>query len=393
MSDTTSQPTADDETPVSPLELFFDLVYVFAITKIAGLIHHDHTPIGFANAALILAMMWWAWSQYTWATNAIGTDRASVRVALLAAMGATLAMGISIPEAFSAAGPWFALTYFSVRAFGLLVHWFGLRRDPEHQAALRTFIPLAFVATSIVVIGGFVPEHIRPWIWLFAFTVDIASAISAGRGGVRVAVSHFAERHQLFVIIALGEVIVAAGLTAAGVERTGWLVAALVATFIGAAVLWWAYFDWVADTIRERLLAYPIKLRVRYARDFYTFLHYPIVAGIILFAISAESAIAHPDESLPVYARVALAAGIGLYQFAFVAAAYWASRRVLVERITIAVATVAVFGASMNAVVAMLLSALIVAIGVGIESRTRSRHMQILAAQPADPGTQAPADE
>ncbi len=377
----------DDENPVSPLELFFDLVYVFAITKIAGLIHHDHSATGFANAALILAMTWWAWSQYTWAINAIGTDRKAIRIALLAAMGATLAMGIGIPEAFGSAGAWFGITYFSVRAFGLVIHWLGLRHDPEHQAALRTFIPLSFVASSIVLVGGFTPEAVRPWIWLVAFAVDIASAINAGRGGFRVAVSHFAERHQLFVIIALGEIIVAAGLTAGGVERTGWLIAALISTFFGAGMLWWSYFDWASDSIQARLLANPIEARAMLARDFYTFLHYPIVAGIILYAIAAEAAIAHPEQSLPDYSLVALGAGIGLFLFAFVAGTIRGIRRVLIERVVIAAAVgafVATFGTVLNATLTLFISALIIAVGLGVESRTRARQVQAAAAVPAE---------
>lgn len=372
--------TAPATDTASHLELFFDLVYVFAITQIVAVILDDHSAAGFARAALLLALMWWTWSQYTWAANAVGTSRPSIRFAVLAAMGATLAMAVALPDAFTSAGAFFAATYFAVNLFGILVYWLGLRHDAAHRSALLTYIPLAVTAPVLVLAGGFAGPGPRPWIWLLALGVDAVAALNAGRGSFRVAPGHFAERHRLFVIIALGEAIVAVGLTAAGLDRDGMLVAALVASFLAAAALWWAYFDWLGDAAEHALAAAPAGSGGPVARDLYTFLHLPIVAGIVIAVVAAEETVAHPGDPLPGFAAFALVSGLGLFLLGCAAVAFRASRGFLVERVVAAVliAVLAVVSGGIDAVFVTATAAAIVAVALLAERarlpRVEHRH-------------------
>jgi low temperature requirement protein LtrA len=297
---------------VTPLELFFDLVYVFAVTEVAALLEAGPSWGDAGRGALILALMWWAWSQFTWAANAVDVEGRPSRLVLLASTLASFFLALSVPTAFGGGGLRFGTAYLAVRFLGLGLYWLGLRHDPEHQAALRTFLPLASVAPLVALAGGVASPTARPWIWAAALALEVAAAAMAGRGEFRVASGHFAERHGLFVIIALGETIVAVGVAAAGLEPSAAVLWAAGLAVAGAAALWWAYFDRAAEEWEHALERLPVEARGRLARDTYTFLHYPIVAGIVGFAVAAEHAVAHPGETLEGPTRAVLAAGIGL---------------------------------------------------------------------------------
>jgi low temperature requirement protein LtrA len=256
---------------VTPLELFFDLVYVFAVTEVAALLEAGPSWGDAGRGALILALMWWAWSQFTWAANAVDVEGRPSRLVLLASTLASFFLALSVPTAFGGGGLRFGTAYLAVRFLGL-----GL------------------------------------WIWAAALALEVAAAAMAGRGEFRVASGHFAERHGLFVIIALGETIVAVGVAAAGLEPSAAVLWAAGLAVAGAAALWWAYFDRAAEEWEHALERLPVEARGRLARDTYTFLHYPIVAGIVGFAVAAEHAVAHPGETLEGPTRAVLAAGIGL---------------------------------------------------------------------------------
>jgi low temperature requirement protein LtrA len=302
-----------DELSVSPLELFFDLVFVFAVTQVAVLLHSDQTWAGAARALLILAMLWWLWGQYTWSLNGVGTESPLVRLALLAAMAGSLFAGIAVSGAFGDDGRAFAIAYVLVLVLALVVYWVGVRDDPSWRRSLMTYLPLAVLGAVVLLAGGFVDPPLRTWLWLGGMAIEFAAAVSAGRGDFHLRPGHFAERYGLFVIIALGESIVAVGLAAADEERTAAFAVALIAAFVGAAVMAWIYFDRLAETAEQRLRATSEPARSSMARDVYTFLHFPLVAGIVLTAVAADEIVAHPGEPLEAFGRAVLAGGVLLF--------------------------------------------------------------------------------
>lgn len=307
-----SGPATKERRAASPLELFFDLVYVYAVAQLVGLLHHDHSPGGYLRAGVALVLVWWAWSQFTWAANATDLSPTSIRLLLLGGMAAAFFLAQTLPAAYGDAGVAFGVSYLMVRALGLLLYWVGVRDDPDHRTALRTFLPLASVAPLVAVVGGVVPVPLRIWIWAAVIVIEVAAAASAGRGEFRVIPSHFAERNGLFIILALGETIVGVGLTVAGMPvGEVWLPALVI--LVGVSALWWGYFDRSAPGWESGMSALHPTARGPFARDVYTLGHLPVVAGIVLFALAAEEVVVHPWEALPGPGRVALAAAVGLF--------------------------------------------------------------------------------
>lgn len=361
---TTGQPAAETGAGTkrsSYLELFFDLVFVFAITQLAGLLHDDHSAAGWGRAALMAWLIWWAWSQFTWAGNAIDLDQAWVRGAMLAVTGVALLAATAIPDAFSADGAWFAVPYVAVRFSGLALYWGGLRGDPAHRQALRTFLPAASVSILLVLAGGLSPDDLRPWIWLLAVVVDLASVAAAGKGEFRVAPAHFAERHALILIIALGESIVAVGFTVADLAPRAVLVLGAASAFAIVATLWWDYFGWAHRLAEDRLTQEPDhQKRSSLARDLFTLLHLPVVAGPVVFAVGVEEALLHPDDPLDAFGRLAVGTGLVLFLAGFVAMAARAGAGLLVERAVAGIFVVVVLlvlGPALDAVAVLVVLA------------------------------------
>jgi low temperature requirement protein LtrA len=301
------------------LELFFDLVFVFAVTQLVGLLHDDHTVAGWARAGLVLWLVWWAWSQYTWAGNAVDLDRRPVRAAVLTVTATMLLAAAAIPTAAGGRALWFAVPYAAVRLAGLALYWHGLRGDPEHRAALRTYLPIAVLSPALVLAGGAAGGGVRFGLWSAAIAVDLVSVAAAGRGEFRVDPAHFAERHGLVVIIALGEAVIATGGSVAQAGPTAAPTALGGAGFAIAAGFWWCYFDWVHAAAEARLVAETdARGRAHLARDLFTLGHLPIVAGIVLYAAGIEEGISHPTDPLPPFGALALGAGVALYLGGFV---------------------------------------------------------------------------
>jgi low temperature requirement protein LtrA len=320
----------DDELTVSPLELFFDLVFVLAITQVAALLGADHTLAGLLRGALLLTMVYWGWSLYAWALNATGTGRMLVRLGLLAAMGTILLMAVVIPEAFADEGKYFAIAYFAYRMIGTGVYY--LAGDGGQRETMFAFFPLATAAALVALAGGFMSSGIRPWVWLLSLVIDLVATRAAERVDWHMNPGHFAERYGLLVIVALGETVIAIGVGLTGAEITSSLGVTLVASFVAVAALWWSYFDWVAAKVEARFRSLSGIPQSTFARDTYTMLHLPLIGGIVLFSVALEEIAAHPSDSLPPYGRWVMAAGITLVLFAFVAAAYRIARRVPMER-------------------------------------------------------------
>ena len=237
---------AADAQSVAFVELFFDLVFVFAVTQLTGLTAHDLTPYGILRSILLGWLIWWAWTQFTWTLNPADTTHPVVRIITLAATGVALVMAASVPRAFADDALWFAAPYVLVRVLGL-----GLqlrvdldRVDDGGHAGAVTFAGLSAIGLVLVLVGAVVDPTVRPWVWLLAILADIVAAAIAGRNTTwDLNPAHLSERHGLFVIIALGESLIVAGTAVANDERSLPLAAAAFASIVVASLLWWASFS------------------------------------------------------------------------------------------------------------------------------------------------------
>jgi low temperature requirement protein LtrA len=215
-----TEPTIEEEErKTSYLELFFDLIFVFAFTQVALLVLEDTSAAGFARSALVLALVWWAWSAYTWMTNAIDIESLVVRLIVLAAMAAGFFMALAVPDAYQDEGVRFAFAYFIVRVLHIALFGWGVRDDPGQRRALLRLAPWFLGAALVVLAGGFVDGDARAYVWLGALMIDVAGTLAPAQAGFRVSPAHFAERFALIVIIALGESIVAIGVATASLDR------------------------------------------------------------------------------------------------------------------------------------------------------------------------------
>jgi low temperature requirement protein LtrA len=309
---------ADREQRVTPLELFFDLVFVFAITQVTSFMSDDPTWHGLGRGLLVLAALWWAWTAYAWLTNALEPEEVMVRAAMVAAMAAMLVVALAVPEAFDAHGVLFAVAYLIIRLLHLLLYAIAGKRDPDLLGAVLRFAPSATLAPGILVVAGFLDGREQAALWVVALAVDYLGAL-IGRGqGWRVSPAHFAERHGLIVIIALGESIVAIGIGAAGVSLTPSILAAAVLGTLAVASLWWAYFDVYAVSAQRHLSETRGAARARIARDYYSYLHMPMIAGVVLFALGLKKTLEHVGDPLATVPAVALCGGLALYYLSHV---------------------------------------------------------------------------
>ncbi|MFN0154388.1 MAG: low temperature requirement protein A [Gaiella sp.] len=303
----------DEERRTSYLELFFDLVVVFAITQVAALILSDTSAAGFARSTLVLGLVWWAWSGFAWMTNAIDIDDRVTKLSMLLAMAATFMLAFAIPGAYAGDGAWLGSAFLAIGVLNVWLYLRGSRHDRELQRSVARLAPFFLGGPVLVFGGGLVDGHARDVLWVVAILVNLAGALDAGGRVWRVSASHFAERHALFVIIALGESIVAIGAGAIDGERRLALAVAMLVAFAGTAGLWWAYFGFVAGAVERALHRHDDpRTRGLLARNVFTFAHFPIILGIVFFAVAAKKVVAHPDEPLSDAGRLALGVGLAL---------------------------------------------------------------------------------
>jgi low temperature requirement protein LtrA len=361
---------AEEERKTSYLELFFDLVFVFAFTQVTALILEDTSPAGFARAALVLAMVWWAWSAYTWMTNAIDIENTVTRLLVFAAMAAAFFMALAVPDAYRDEGSWFAVAYFVVRILNSALFSWGVRHDPAQLSATFRLGPWFLAAALVALVGGFVDSDLRPWLWVASLAIDVVGTLTVARAGWRVSASHFAERYALIVIIALGESIVAIGIGTAELARDWTFAVSVVIAFAGVLSLWWAYFDFTAVAAERSLARAPHEVRGPLARDVFTYLHYPIVLGIIFYAVAAKKTLEHPHDPLSEAGRWALGLGIACFLLAFALMRFRVIRRIAWERIGAAAAalTLALLLDGADAIVTLGIVVGAFAVSIAVES-------------------------
>ena len=306
------------EQRVTPLELFFDLVFVFGLTQVTALMADDATWPGLGRALLVLAAIWWAWTGYAWLTNTLEPEAAAVRLAMVAAMAAMLVVALAIPGAFGEDAVLFAFAYLVMRLLFLLLYALAGKHDPELLGAVARIAPAGLLAPAILIAAGFLDGDLQVALWIAALAVDYGGALVGHGAGWRVSPAHFAERYGLIVIIALGESVVSIGVGAMGAELTAGVVAAAVLAVVSLAALWWAYFDVYAVMGQRELTATSGASRVRFARDHYSYLHLPMVSGVVLFALGLKKTMEHVDEPLDLVPAAALCGGVALYFFSHV---------------------------------------------------------------------------
>ena len=355
------------------LELFYDLVFVFAITQVSHLLLAHLTWEGAGQAALVLLVVWWSWNYTTWATNELDPDATLVRLLLIALMLASLLMAIAIPEAFGERGLLFAVAYVVIQVGRHTFLTYAAAAPGTVERARAASILVWFLAAGVLWIAGGIAEGpARTVLWLAALALDYAGPLLTFRvpGRPRLApeaweigTEHFSERFQLFIIIALGETIVITGATTSELELTLATVAAFAVAFLTTAALWWLYFNLVA-AISERRLA-QAEARVLLARDAYTYLHVVLVAGILLNAVGDELVIAHPTEELSGAELAATVGGPALYLLAHVLLRLRMSGTLAVRRLLGAAACV-VIGLVGSALSALVVAALLLAVLVGV---------------------------
>jgi low temperature requirement protein LtrA len=311
--------TVTEERRTSPIELLWDLVFVFAVTQVTTLLANDLTWPGLARAMLVLALIWWAWSAFVWAANAQATSSRALRMTLLTATVFVFVTGVALPRAFETESTLFATTYAVVRFLHLALYADASRKGNAQWSAIAGFAVTVAIGMALLIVGSFTPGLARYVLWTTALAIDYAGPAwltrERLRGLQRVAVAHFAERYSLFVIICLGESIVSVGVTAAGGGHKALSTPLIVAVALGLLItvcMWWTYFDRLAAAAEERLREHHDPVLA--AADAYSYLHLLIVAGIIVFAVGAKLLARGPvSQPLPDPARLALTAGLALY--------------------------------------------------------------------------------
>ena len=303
-----------DERRVTALELFFDLVFVFALTQVTFLMAQEPTWLGLLRGMAVLTVLWWAWVAYVWIGTTTDAEDGIARFVLLVAMAAMFVTALAAPEAFGRYGVLFGVSYFVVRLLHIVMFRVVGRSMPEVGAAVARLAPGLLAGSALIVVAGFLEAGWpRGVLWALAVVIDVGSPLVVGTEGWHLSPGHFAERHGLVIIIALGESLVALGVGVASKELTPRIVAAVVVGFTSVACLWWLYFDVVAIAAEKRFTTATVAERNNLARDSYNYFHLPMVAGIVLMALGLKKVFAELDSPLKLTISTALFGGVALY--------------------------------------------------------------------------------
>jgi low temperature requirement protein LtrA len=319
------------------LELFFDLVFVLAITQCTALMSHHPTWSGLLQGLLVLGVLWWAWTGYAWLTSVIDPEEGAVRLVIFVAIAALLIASLCVPEAFGHLGLAFALAIGVFRVAHIALFMLA---SPDDDALRHSVLGLAAstaVAVALLAAASAFDGLAQGALWALALFLDMAGPYFFGSEGWRLVPGHFAERHGLIVIIALGESIVAIGVGAAGALDFGIGVVAVLGVGLAAA-MWWIYFDIVALVSGRRLAEAEVgRVQNELARDSYSYVHYALVAGIVLVAFGLKTTIAHESDHLRDVPAFALLGGVAFYLLGLVAFRYRHIQTVNRERLGLAI--------------------------------------------------------
>ncbi|WP_436790023.1 low temperature requirement protein A [Yinghuangia sp. YIM S10712] len=317
-----------DEHRVTPAELFFDLVFVFAITQVTALMAENTSALRMLGAVVVLALLWWCWCCFAWLGNVVRADTGALLGVLVSVMAAVLVVTLAVPQVYSDHDTGFpvplvfVLCYGAVRVLHLVAYWLSAPGDAELRATIRRAALLSVSPPFVLLlVGAALDGAAQIILWLAAVLVDYGAIYVIGASGWRVtSPAHFAERHGLIVIIALGESLMAIGAGVAGLPLNAPVLVTAAAALLLAVALWRVYFRRVAEAAEHRLTE-AREERTGFARDVYTFLHLPLVAGIVLAALGIKKVAhqvaddSHYELSEPLHGIVAwsLTGGVGLF--------------------------------------------------------------------------------
>jgi low temperature requirement protein LtrA len=304
---------------VTPLELFFDLVFVLAITQCTALMAADPTWSGLAKGLAVLGVLWWSWVGYAWLTSVVDPEEGAVRLVIFGAMAGLLVVALCVPGAFDDTALLFACAYGVVRAAHIGLFVIASRDDARFRQSVLGLAGGSALGVGLLLAASGVDGRLQAALWGLALLLDMGEPFLFGAEGWRLVPRHFVERHGLILIIALGESIVAIGIGAEGSVDAGVVVAATLGIGVAAA-LWWLYFDVVALLAERDLARLPEGRELNeLARDAYSYLHFPMVAGIVLLALGLKTTLAHVGDPLDVVPAAALLGGTAVYLLAHVA--------------------------------------------------------------------------
>jgi len=346
-----------EDQSVTFVELFFDLVFVFSVTQVVGILHHELDWTGAGQSILIFWLVWWAWTQFTWALNAADTTHHIVQLGTLVATAVAFFMAVAVPDAFAGGALWFAVPYVLVRVIGLTLYAWVASENPSQRAAVRLFAVVSSGGLAAVLIGGFNSGPMQAWFWGFAIFLDIIAAAVGGQAeGWNLHPEHFGERHGLFVIIALGETLIVAAGGVTGARWTGELIAVAVLAVAITCGLWWSYFPRAKPILDRALESSPEAGQAGIARDVFSLAHFPMLLGVITYAVAIEEVIAHPAEALSFAGRIALAGGLLFFAGGMVMAIWRATHRLLLPRLILTIGTATLIVAVTGVVPALTLA-------------------------------------
>lgn len=310
---------------VTFVELFFDLVFVFAVTQTVSLLHHGLDWLAIGQAVLVFWLVWWAWTQFTWALNAADTTHQIVELGTLVATAVTFFMAVALPDAFHGRALAFAVPYVLVRVIGLTLYTWVASENPTQRAAVRTFALVSVGGLVTVILGALVGGDMQYVFWGLTILLDVIAAAVGGQSeGWNLYPEHFAERHGLFVIIALGETLIVA--------------AAVLAVAITCG-LWWTYFVRTKPVLDHAFEHSAGAVQSTMGRDVFSLIHFPMLCGVIAYAVAIEEAVAHPGDPLHTEVQLALAVGMALFVGGMALAMWRATRRLLLPRVIVMLVT------------------------------------------------------
>jgi low temperature requirement protein LtrA len=365
-------PVMRQEETVTPLELFFDLVFVLAITQCTALMSHEPTWSGLAKGVLVLSVLWWSWVGYSWLTSVLDPEEDAVRLTIFVAMAALLVVGLCVPEAFGSTGLIFACAYAVVRVAHIALFMLASRDDPLFRKSVLGLSISTAIGVGLLVTAAFADGWLQGGLWVAAVVLDTGGPYFFGADGWKLAPHHFCERHGLIVIIALGESIVAVGVGAGHHVDAGIVAAAAAGTAVAAA-LWWLYFDIVAIVAARRLAEAEVgREQNEMARDSYSYLHFPMVAGIVLVALGMKKTLGHVEDPLKLVPATALLGGAAMYLLAHVGFRYRHVHTINTRRLGLAVALCACIAIAVHVPALATVSALAVVLAILIVVETRS---------------------
>jgi low temperature requirement protein LtrA len=372
----------ESEQRATPLELFFDLVFVFAFTQVTGLMSENPTWEGLGQGMLVLAAVWWSWAGYAWLTNALHRDDWLARLGLFSAMASMLIAALAVPQAFGDDAVIFGVAYFAVRLIHIAVYAYGTEQDVSD--AILNLSPGLLGGPALLIVAGFLDGAAQATLWIVALAIDYGYPYVRDVAGFQVSAAHFAERFGLIVIIALGESIVAIGTGLEGDALTATVVVAGLAGIALAIAQWWSYFDVVAIVAERKLAEAEGIAQNRLARDSWGVMHGLLIAGIILGALGVKKTLGDVDEPLKAMPAVALCGGVALYLFGHVAIRWRSVHSLNRQRLITGLVALALipFAIEVDAVVALItIAALMVGLAAYEASHFRARRSELRAAQ------------